>query len=520
MNVYTLTGKTVGLADRALNSGGEGAIYEILGYPRKVVKKYHHEADAKKREEKIREMVKISESFSFRSANLAQDVAWPLSPLYDANRNFVGFGMNKISVSTELDDLYVYPAKQNLNVSIRDRVDCLISLADVVDRLHKVGLVFGDGNPDNLKIRDDYSVCFMDVDSFHFQSGGKTFKCEVCAPGYVAPELIKACKGTTYANCPGQTFTEETDNFSLAIHCFRMLMNGCHPYICQRQLKRAGSAPAPKSTDKRIECGETPFFMSIPNYTTPSYAPDINSLPPYIRDLFKRAFVDGHSNPKTRPTPGEWKAALCRFKNELTRCRHNFAHYYWSANACCPYCDADRRYANKMNTSMASTAPAAPNNSNYRTTPPQPVHTTVYAPPVAASYAATVTNTSTAGSTALFWSITIVASLILLAILGTCVLPQMYYSISSASWVSSIGTVGGCIAGFVGTIIFNSCWAPGRHRRDYQWYEYVLSVLTCLGFTFGFGVAMGLVYLAAVILFYVFIIAIVIGIIAAILDGG
>lgn len=83
-------------------------------------------------------------------------------------------------------------------------------------------------------------------------------------PGYVAPELIKACKGTTYADCPGPTFTEETDNFSLAIHCFRMLMNGCHPFICQRQLKRAGSAPAPKSTDKRIECGETPFSRAFP----------------------------------------------------------------------------------------------------------------------------------------------------------------------------------------------------------------------------------------------------------------
>ena len=517
MNVcYDQAGRNIGLADHALASGGEGAVYEIVGYPRKVVKKYHHGADAKKREDKIREMVKISASSSFTNAKLAQDVAWPLSQVYDQGHNFIGFGMNKIAFSTELDDLYVYPPKQNLHVTIKDRIDCLISLSDVVDRIHRAGLVFGDGNPDNLKIRDDYSVCFIDVDSFHFKSGGKTYKCEVCAPGYVAPELIKACKGTTYADCPGPTFTEETDNFSLAIHCFRMLMNGCHPFICQRQLKRAGSAPAPKSTDKRIESGETPFFKSIPNYTTPSYAPDINSLPPYIRDLFRRAFVDGHSNPKARPTPAEWKKALLRFRNEITQCKHNHTHYFWSANCSCPYCEADKRHASKMNTSMVAMGSRTSNIS----VPTTPVHTTVYTPPIAASPAVAVAKPASSGSAALFWSLTIVLSVILLAILDNSVLPQMYNSIAGEEIVTMIGTIGGCIAGFVGMIIYNSCWAPGRHSKCYEWYEYVLSVLTCLGFTFGFGIAMGLVYIAAVIIFYILAAAFVIGIIAAIFSGG
>lgn len=182
MNVcYDQAGRNIGLADHALASGGEGAVYEIVGYPRKVVKKYHHGADAKKREDKIREMVKISASNSFSNAKLAQDVAWPLSQVYDQGHNFIGFGMNKIAFSTELDDLYVYPPKQNLHVTIKDRIDCLISLSDVVDRIHRAGLVFGDGNPDNLKIRDDYSVCFIDVDSFHFKSGGKPINAK-CAP--------------------------------------------------------------------------------------------------------------------------------------------------------------------------------------------------------------------------------------------------------------------------------------------------------------------------------------------------
>lgn len=516
MNVYTLTGKPVGLAARALNSGGEGAIYEIVGYPKKVVKKYHRDADAKKREDKIGEMVKISESYAFRSSNLAQDLAWPLSPVFDAKQNFIGFGMNRIFVSTDLDDLYVYPARPNLNVSIRDRIDCLISLSDVVDRLHRVGLLFGDGNPDNLKIRDDFSVCFTDVDSFHFRSSGKTYKCEVCAPGYAAPELIRACRGTTYADCPGTTFTEETDNFSLAIHCFRMLMNGCHPFICQRQPRRTGSAPAPKSTDRRIESGETPFFMNIPNYTTPAYAPDIGSLPPYMRDMFRRAFVDGHSNPKARPTAAEWKSALTRFRGDITQCRHDPAHYYWNANGSCPYCEADARHAKKMSTSIVPSA----KKSSGGNAPAAPARTRVYAPPAAAAPASTARRHASRGSVFAFWSTTVVLSAILLFLLGRNVLPRIYNYIAGNETVTMVGTIGGCIAGFVGTMIYNGCWAKGLYAGGYRWYEYVLSILTCVGFTFGFGVAMGIGYAVVTVALYLLAALLVIGVIAAIFSGG
>ena len=54
MNVcYDQAGRNIGLADHALASGGEGAVYEIVGYPRKVVKKYHHGADAKNQRKQL-----------------------------------------------------------------------------------------------------------------------------------------------------------------------------------------------------------------------------------------------------------------------------------------------------------------------------------------------------------------------------------------------------------------------------------------------------------------------------------
>lgn len=493
MDVYTLSGKKIALKEPALNAGGEGAVYELKDYPLKVAKIYHHASDACAREKKIKEMVKISETPFFRNLNLAQDIAWPLAPLFDEKHNFIGFGMNRIAARNELDDLYVYPPGRGGAVSIKHRLDCLISLCDVIGRLHCTGQIFGDFNPNNIKIKSDWTVNFVDADSYHIYRAGNVYRCIVCAPGYVAPELIRACKGTTYADYPGPTFTSETDYFALAIHCFRMLMNGCHPYTCQRQPKRVGSTPAPKSVDKRIEKGETPFFQNIPDYTTPSYAPDIHALPPYIYELFRRAFVDGHQDPKARPTASEWKSALEMFRGELQPCSHNHAHDYWKGNQSCPYCEADRRYSGKMSAFVTKPAPV----ERKKRIPPR----------------------NTTGKSA-FKTITMVLSILLLVGMGHWVFPELYSSFTDNKTLVEIGVIGSCVSGFAGVLIYNRRWALGNTRGKYRWYEYLLSVLAALGFSVGFGVLMGIAMMVFAVLCYIGIALLIIGVIGAICSGG
>lgn len=499
-----------------LGSGGEGAVYEIAGYPNRVAKIYHDEpvVQRKIREAKIDAMVAVSQSYAFKSANLSDDIAWPLAPLYDNFGKFIGFGMNRISAKTELDDLYVYPSKKNSNVTIKDRVACLISLCDVIDRLHQTGQVFGDFNPNNIKIKPDWSVSFVDADSYHVRSAGKEYRCVVCAPGYVAPELIRACKGGTYADCKTATFTRETDRFALAIHIFRMLMNGCHPYICERHLKRAGSAPAPKSTDKRVESGETPFFKTIPNYIAPQYAPDINTLPPYLRDLFSKAFVDGHNNPAVRPSASEWKSALIRYNGELIECKNNYSHYYWKGNGSCPYCAADQRYHQKMG-NAAVKGRAVYTSAGHNTNSSSSYH--VRAVATAANANLTHANTK---STWLFWGITLSITVVVLILLYLYALPGIYAAVFNNDTLETVGVIGSLISGLVGCVLFNSLWAPGRIRGVHTLWEYFLSVLTAFGFTFGFGIAMGLVILAVYILFYLIVGAFFIMLLVGAISGG
>lgn len=500
-----------------LGSGGEGVVYEIVGHPNRVAKIYHDESSDQRsrREAKIDAMVAISQSFAFKSANLSEDIAWPLSPLYDKLGNFIGFGMNRITATAELDDLYVYPPKNNSAVTIKDRVTCLISLCDVIDRLHQTGQVFGDFNPNNIKIRPGWSVSFVDADSYHIRNSGREYRCVVCAPGYVAPELIRACKGTAYADCSGTTFTRETDRFALAVHIFRMLMNGAHPFIAERHLQRAGSAPAPKSIDRRVESGETPFFKSIANYAAPQYAPDIKSLPPYLYDLFQKAFVDGHTNPMMRPSASEWKSALIRYSSELTECRSNRSHYYWKGNGVCPYCAADHRYNQKMGLVPANNSAAATNAGNSSNS------NNTYQTKRAAAAAATITPAGTNPSNAgWFWFVTLAVTAVMLILLGMYALPGIYAEVFENETLAAIGIVGSLISGVVGAVLFNSKWTPGRAGGTYAWWEYPLSVLTAFGFTVGFGIAMGLVILAAYICFYILEGVIAIAIVVGLLSGG
>ena len=291
-------------------------------------------------------------------------------------------------------------------------------------------------------------------------------------------------------------------------------MNGCHPFICERHLKRAGSAPAPKSTDKRVECGETPFFKNVPNYTTPHYAPELNSFPPYIKDLFKRAFVDGHASPGSRPSAAEWKTALVRFEKELIPCNHgNHDHYYWKGYHTCPYCEADLRHNQKM----GRTLPAAVASTNGRISANNN-RTSSYVPQnVAAQTISSPASTSNAGW---FWFITIACTVLIQILLGMYILPGLYWEVFGEEVLVSIGVVGSIISGIVGSCIYNTKWSNGCASGYHEWWEYALSVLTSLGFTVGFGIAMALAILVLYIIAYILVGALIIGAIIGAFSGG
>lgn len=496
MEVYTKTGKKLSLQEPEVKSGGEGAIYTVSGCKELVVKIYKSKADAKEREAKIREMANLSADVNFKNTGILNYIAWPLAPLYDKNKEFVGFGMVRINAQYELDDIYSKSSVTGAGMSTYERITVLISLCQVVERLHKCGQVFGDFNPNNIKIDKQCNVKFVDADSYHFRFGNKLYPCVVCATGYVAPELITKCKGTTYADYKGTTFTKETDLFALAIHCFRMLMNGCHPYTCKKHAK-VGSTPAP-SLEDRVEKGETPFFTNIPDYGTPDWAPDSSSLPDYICTLFKRAFVEGHTNPSARPDANEWKQAMVKYRAEIVKCKADAKHYYWKKLKGCPYCEADERGKRawdeavreaKLLTQAQAQFPAqstiqnamqplnyATGNANFGNVSPCNVR---------------VRKKAGGKNAVLYWLITMLFSLALQGGLAFYAYQPLYMEFGGPEWLTWVGIVGSAVSGIIGSIVYGIYWSAAENRPPYKfrWYDYILSTLAGMGFVVGFGSA-------------------------------
>lgn len=360
MKVFTKSGAMLELKEPPLGKGGEGAVYTIAGHPDKVAKIYV--SDAESRRGKI-EAMSTARGVVSKNPALA-NVAWPLAPLYDAKGSFLGFGMRRLDSDCKFDLLYEYPVPKGSALPLREKVELLEDMVTVVDALHSLGQVIGDFNNNNLnKVTGALKVGLMDVDSLHASIGWRTYPCEVCAPGYMAPELIRNVRGTTFKDCKLPTFTTETDDFSLAVHVFRMLMNGLHPYHVVKTPAPDGSLPAPVPLDKRVERGETPFFTHVAGAKLPLFAPSADAFPPYLLDAFRRAFVDGQGDPKSRPTASEWRHVLAAYKSELVQCDDDDMHWYWKEAPRCPYCEADLKTLSVINSPVAALAGARLRNT-------------------------------------------------------------------------------------------------------------------------------------------------------------
>lgn len=76
----------------------------------------------------------------------------------------------------------------------------------------------------------------LDTDSYAFTLSDVSYQTTCAAPGYIAPEVLKLMETTGVSDfeSPAATnapvFTPQTDDFGLAVHIFKMLNRGIHPY--------------------------------------------------------------------------------------------------------------------------------------------------------------------------------------------------------------------------------------------------------------------------------------------------
>jgi len=331
-------GKQYELSVKPLAAGGEGEIYDIIGQPKSVAKIYKTGKATNDKEQKLLRMIHYPPE-----PEALKQIAWPQDLLYDSSYRFVGFVMSKMSLNEDLNVIYEPGSSAKYpEMPWKSKITIAKNLCVVLDCVHKADHICGDFNPKNISVDPDAGyVVFLDTDSYHIQDGNITYRCDVGMPEYLPAEVQNKMRGGgTLATAPLPTFSQDTDNFSLAIHIFQLLMNGIHPFACAI-LPRQQSVTAPQPTEG-ITKGESPFMQDIPGIRIPALAPKITILTPEIQQLFRRAFVDGHRNPSNRPKPAEWYEALNNLGGKLVKCGNVPYHQYFKPLSTCPWCDIEK----------------------------------------------------------------------------------------------------------------------------------------------------------------------------------
>lgn len=340
MDYFGMNEKKYTLHLQPFSGGGEGDIYFIHGMDGKCAKLYHENARNKETEDKLRIM-----SCNLPEEAILSQIAWPIDVLYTIEHKFVGFVMPRIRATNELVDIYEYPPNDKNKLTLQQKLIVAQNICAVIDGVHKAGFVFGDFNPSNIGVNAQNGlVAFWDTDSYHIKdrNTGKTYRCKVCMDGYVAPELLHKCKNYTYENAPLETFTKETDYFSLAIHIFKLLMNGYTPFNGIEEKRTMDSSIIPGVGNKAIE--QDAYCFKQGNRPLSKNVPDKSVLPTEILRLFDKAFISGRNKPELRPSAREWHEALFRYESNLKQCNKEPLHQYRIGLKCCPWCEIDDRF--------------------------------------------------------------------------------------------------------------------------------------------------------------------------------
>ena len=346
MIVTTLAGQSLTLENEPFNNtGSEGRLYNIKGKPDYVAKIFRTAELARKREQKLKAMSRLPAMCS-----LPPNLTWPVNLLYDDGGAFVGFIMKRLQKSMTLDKLFA----TNGTAMINQRLAALSSLANTLGRMQMCGVAMGDPGPQNIPVLADCTVQLIDTDSFAINMpDGSRLPCLGCTPEHVAPEMLRASQGKSYAES-GISFSEWTDCYALAVLIYKSLFGGAHPS------SYAVAPGAPASTDlpplaERERNGWVAAFVPRPGLCAPAGVPAMDDFPPYLQQAFRRTFVEGFKDPRRRTTAFEWQELLRRYFAELVECPNDARHAHWKGASTCPYCAAEERgraLANEMRAQM------------------------------------------------------------------------------------------------------------------------------------------------------------------------
>lgn len=368
-----------------LGSGGEGTVYRLQNP--QLVAKIYKTADSSL-EHKLRYMVDHPiPTVVDQSGNLILKAAWPQDVLFDGNGHFVGYIMPIVEGGIDIFEIErgcTSAKAKSLFPNYTWRLNVLVArnLAASVNILHKQGYIIGDLNCKNILVNKDGTIFLLDTDSIDLTipGTGQHYKCCVGTEDYLAPEL----QGRNLRSDSAR-FTKEADNFALAIHIFRLLMNNYHPFSCRQLVQTKGSSNV-NPLMQQIAEGKCPYIRNYPDISVPLSSPRMEEMiPAYIRNNFIRTFDYNGANvlakAGSRTTAAEWTESLrqllaeCDTPGGLYRCSQNSHHFYLRSIGSCGLCAAEKRMNQQYRPVSPPPKPVPNNNSGKVKRNTQPPYT-------------------------------------------------------------------------------------------------------------------------------------------------
>ena len=317
-----------------LGQGGEGRVYTIVRKSDVVAKIYHPKYQTRDRYEKLRVMISSPPEDKMRAVYGHVSIAWPMGLLI-AGGKFVGYLMPRIQQRPKIINVFSPKMRRQHypHFTWRHLHYVGANLAAAMHALHVRGYVVGDVNPNNILVTKQALVTLVDTDSFQVRDPvtGKVYRCEVGLDSYTPPEL----QGVPFRTVDR---TEEHDRFGLAVLIFQLLMEGTHPFMgVPRNPQFSVGMP---SQVYCIKQGIFPYVQN-PQFAPPKTGLQFTDLVPEVRNLFLRAFVEGHRDPYRRPSALEWYTVLTQAEGELVQC----AKGHWHARhlSRCPWCEREKQ---------------------------------------------------------------------------------------------------------------------------------------------------------------------------------
>lgn len=342
--LYDRNGKAYRLGDE-MGYGREGSAYRIVGEPF-VAKIYHNPTPQIAR--KIESMAAILPVLFERKKQLLLKLAWPLGALYERSdgRGFKGFFMYEVPEEfVSIDVVSQFPGNPTApRISERQKIEMLIDLCKLTSGLHDIGITLGDWNARNILVGDQGRLMLLDTDSYAFTLSDVSYQTTCAAPGYIAPEVLKLMETTSVSdfeslaaatNAP--VFTPQTDDFGLAVHIFKMLNRGIHPYASGEldldYFDLDDDIPPAPSLNNCACNGRSPFIGTLIGYVVPKYALTLDDFGSLVGEAFRRSLF---GKAQERLDAHTWARLLDLYLSETVECPRG--HLYHASQEECSYC--------------------------------------------------------------------------------------------------------------------------------------------------------------------------------------